>query len=115
MKSCLLSFLLHFTDKSIEVTEFSQKVDFVPLFPRQVEVRTSEMSVGTQILVTEGRLTQREALDDSVRGEVEDIFVKQCLEDFLFGNGFGSIGIDVDADGLGDTDGIAQLDEAFFA
>lgn len=80
----------------------------VGLLPRQVEVRAAEVAIGCDLLVD--RTPKVQTADDRRRAQVK------ALADQLTQAGVGqaarSEGVDKDRDGMGNADGIGQLDLA---
>src|SRR6185437_1735929 len=74
-------------------------------FPGEVGIVAPEMSVGSSLAVD--RTAQLEALDDSLRSELE-VGTNQVLQ-FLIVDLARTKGLYEDADGFGDADGVGKL------
>src|SRR3990172_8881639 len=88
--------------------EFSEFIDLVCSFPREVAIFTSKVSVGSGLPVN--RTQKLQVFYYRLGTHIEDL--PNRIRDFLVGHFSCSIGVDHKRDGLGYADGVCDLDIA---
>ena len=91
-----------------ESGSFLEGSGFVGAFPGELRLFTAEVAVGSSVAVD--RFDQVQHLQDAVGTQVEVLAHQVC--NLLLGDLGGAEGLDGDRSGLGDTDGIGDLDFA---
>ena len=91
----------------LEAGGLAQLGGVVGALPGELRLGAAEVAA---VAVAVDRPAQVEVLDDPARRERE-VLADQAL-DLAVGNGAGAVGVDVDADRLGDADGVGELDLA---
>lgn len=81
------------------------------MFPGEIRVVATKVTEGSGLLVDGA--TQLEVTNDATRAEIEVIF--NNLQNFSVRLDTSAVGVDVDREGLGNTDGVRDLDESALA
>ena len=86
----------------------SKQLSLIRLFPRKVRIVTAEVAAGGGLAVD--RAAELEVVDDAA-GSQREIFADE-FADLGVGDVASAEGVDVNADGFGDADGVGELEFA---